>query len=54
VIEGLLLELPPPVDAVHDLEVVVLGSVGDEVEVVAGFAVQAERRERPEHERRVP
>ena len=54
VIERLLVELRAPVDAVHDLQVLVLDPVGDEVEVVARLPVEAEGRESPQHERRVP
>ena len=50
----MLLELALAADAVHDLEVLLaLGDVGDEVEEVVGLPVEAERVERPQHERRV-
>ena len=54
VIERLLVELRAPVDPVHDLQVLVFDPVGDEVEEVVRLAVEAERREAPEHEGGVP
>src|SRR3954447_21866649 len=56
VVERVLLELGLPVDAVHDLQLVLaLGGhdVADEVEEVVGLLVEAERVEAPEHERGV-
>ena len=56
VVERALGQVGAPVDAVHDLEVALLGlrHVGDEVEEVVRLPVEAERVEAPERERRVP
>ena len=55
VVERALGQVGAPVDAVHDLEVALLGlrHVGDEVEEVVRLPVEAERVEAPERERRV-
>ena len=54
-IERLLGQFPLAGDPVHDLQVrVLLGEVGEEVEEVVGFPVQAQRVQAPEHERRIP
>src|SRR5215217_4319737 len=47
-IEGPLVELPAPVDAVHDLKLLVLHPVRDEVEVVRRLAIEAEGRKAPQ------
>ena len=51
--EVLLLERALAADAVHDLQLVLLADLGEEVEEVVGLPVEAERVEAPEHERRV-
>ena len=54
VVEHLLVELALAADAVHHLQVLLAaGHVGDEVEEVVGLPVEAERVQRPQHERRV-
>ena len=55
VVERLLGKLGLAADAVHDLELALLGlgHVGDEVEEVVRLPVEAERVEAPEHERGV-
>ena len=47
VIERDLVQPAAPVDAVHDLQVLVLDPVGDEVEEVGRLAVEAEGAESP-------
>ena len=55
VVQRLLHQLRLAVDAVHDLELALLGlgHVGDEVEEVVGLPVEAERVQAPERERGV-
>ena len=55
VLELLLLQALLAADPVHDLELglLVVGHVGDEVEEVVGLLVEAERVQRPQHERGV-
>ena len=55
VTEHLLLELALAAHPVHDLKLTFLRlhDIGDEVEEVVRLLVEAERVERPEHERRV-
>ena len=56
VVEGRLGQVPPAVDAVHDLErAVVVGlEVGDELHELVGLPVEVEVVQRLERERRVP
>ena len=53
VVERLLDQLALALDAVHHLQVVRLGGVLHEVEVVVGLPLEAERVQAPEHERAV-
>ena len=49
-----LVELALAVEAVHDLQLLLAGGdVGDEVEEVVGLPLEAQRQQRPQHERRV-
>ena len=53
VVERLLEQLALALDAVHHLQVVGLGGVLHEVEVVVGLPLEAERVQAPQHERAV-
>src|SRR5215469_10755077 len=55
-LEHMLVEVAPAVDAVDDLQVaaVALDQVGDEREVVVGLPLESQREQAPERERRVP
>src|SRR5215470_1699333 len=55
-LEHMLVEVAPTVDAVDDLQVaaVALDQVGDEREIVVGLPLESQGEQAPERERRVP